>query len=222
MNSLSQKCPLCFEPIQKGAKACPHCGNFLHPVHRFWHKYFVPVIPSLIAGGVITLLSFYAGQSLERWRVFQEQQSYDRQIKVALAEEFFQDQATLAEMQEYIANNLNALKEGLMVINPLLSLRMAVWEQVNYGHSGLLQVAGSAETARLRGFYSVLYRLNDMIRNREQFRLMREGTLPDFSVRLGDYDGRILKEVDKALAIAEQAKGFFLKGGSSLAGPNRP
>lgn len=205
-----RECLLCRGEAHPDARICCHCGKYLTLWERVLHDHLVHIIAAIVVGWLLALFSFNLGRQAEYKARLEERARYDNQLIRALKNELSKNWANINNVRELLTKDLEALDKDMVTIVPLMSFRLSAWEQANFGHSDFLTRIPTADYTKLSNCYSILAILEGKIRDREQYRLLREGQAR-FTSRMKLLDENILEVLDQAQAVLGQAQDFLYR-----------
>ncbi|MCX6338943.1 MAG: hypothetical protein NTX71_03365 [Candidatus Aureabacteria bacterium] len=207
-NSKEVKCSLCCGILQKSAKVCPHCGNRINRLARFIHNYLIQIC----IGALVGVISFHYGQRLEQKR--QEAIAIERQNKVndktitLLKIELSQNWAELGNIEKLLKADIANLNENKIIVIPLGHFNSETWDFVKFGESDFLFRSDTADFSKLVNCYFVLKLVENKIKDREQYRLLKEGDI-NFKERFAVLDQSILGNVELAKKHMEESQNYL-------------
>lgn len=183
------RCPSCLEKINKKAKICKICGEFINRWDRVTNKNFIPIIIGVCIGLISGIVTFHYASDIEERqqkeiRLAQEKRQNET-TKLLLKEEFTHNYVNLQHLDEWLKKNRGymerevrikgSLEQAGVVIIDLFNLNFKAWEAAKLNNPKFLIKLSKEDFQILQDYYFNLDRLQTMISHREAFRIANYG-----------------------------------------------
>jgi hypothetical protein len=146
----------------------------------------------LVTGGLLVIIGFVLAIAWDGWKDHRETTEQNKALNRVVASDLSVNKTHVEFVLKFLNAELEALKEGKSVVQPLPLLQDSFWEIVKLHPPSDLIESGRFE--KLNKLMSVTSVVNDQIRSRENYRL-QNGAMSNFAERMNMYDRLLIEQI---------------------------
>ena len=159
-------------------------------------------ISGLVAGSLATAFGFTLTIIWDVYKYYRDSNIKDKAVSLALRHEIEANIDILRSNKILIKQELDIIKSGSVVVDPLTPLHNSMWSVVAQNIPKKL-IKNSKTLESLRDATNGIMLISEAISSRENYRI-NNSSMTNFNNRLEIYDGIILKNINTLLGHLEQ------------------
>ena len=158
-------------------------------------------IKGFISGVIATIIGFILTMLWDIYKSIRETKEREGRVLLAIKEDLNSNIVILSDNFDLISKELEYIKSGTSLVNPLVPLKTGFWELVKiYLPKKLVK---EDILIKIRDIVRNSEHINEMIQSRENFRI-HNMALTNFGAQLKKYDGIILEQMQNILDLIDQ------------------
>jgi hypothetical protein len=144
------------------------------------------VSSSIISGGIVAIIAFVFAAGWDMLKYRRDTARHDRAVLAAIRMELQANLPVVEKNQSNVTEELERLAKGESLLNPLEPLEAGFWNLVKLNTPKSISASADA-LGNLQRVARLTFKVNDVIRSRESFRVGNQES-PTFKIKLGGYD----------------------------------